>query len=148
MLGRPLAGVAPASSWSSPSTTTTSRRPSSSAWAAIDASRLSHVLARATATAGDTPPVGPRAMSCSIMASKNASLSAWPAKRSVMKNDTTSALAGGCVTNHDASALFPAHGPACHHAYGSGPAQNSAHSARSSSRPISTSGAMSRTCSR
>ena len=54
MLGRPLAGVAPASSSSSPSTTTTSRRSRSSAWAAADASRLSHVPTRAPATVGDT----------------------------------------------------------------------------------------------
>ena len=50
------------------------------------------------------------------MASRNASLSAWPARRPVMKNDTMSTPAGGWVTNHDASALLPAHGPACHQA--------------------------------
>ena len=50
------------------------------------------------------------------MASRNASLSAWPDRRPVMKNDTTSTPAGGWVTNHDASALLPAHGPACHQA--------------------------------
>ena len=33
-----------------------------------------------------------------------------------MKNDTMSTPAGGWVTNHDASALLPAHGPACHQA--------------------------------
>ena len=50
------------------------------------------------------------------------------------------------MTNQDARALLPAHGPACHHAYDSAPAQNSAQSASSLSRPMSRSGAMSRTC--
>ena len=148
MLGRPLDGVAPASSSSRPSTTTTSRRARSSASAAADARRSHHAPARAPATAGDLPLAGYSALSCSIMASRNASLSAWPMRRPVMKNDTTSTPAGGCRTNHDARALLPAHGPACHHAYGSAPAQNSAQSASSSSRPMSGSGAMSRTCAR
>ena len=37
-----------------------------------------------------------------------------------MKNDTMSTPAGGWVTNQDASAVLPAHGPACHQAYGIG----------------------------
>ena len=148
MLGRPLSGVAPASSSSRPSTTTTSRRPRPSASAAAAARRSHHAPARAPAAAGVLPPAGYSELSCSIMASRNASLSAWPLRRPVMKNDTTSTPAGGCRTNHDARALLPAHGPACHHVYGSAPAQNSAQSASSSSRPISRSGAMSRTCAR
>ena len=76
MLGRPLAGAAPASSSLSPSATTTSRRSRSSARADTDASRLSQVPTRAPVTAGDPPPAGARAVSCSIMASRNAWLSA------------------------------------------------------------------------
>ncbi|HEX2744073.1 MAG TPA: hypothetical protein VHN16_06670 [Streptosporangiaceae bacterium] len=71
-------------------------------------------------------------MSCSIIASRNASLSSCPARLPVMKNDTMSTPAGGWVTNQDASAVLPAHGPACHQEYRPAPAQNSAHCASSS----------------
>jgi hypothetical protein len=148
MLGRPLGGVAPASSSSRPSTTTTSRCPPPSAATAADARRSHHAPARAPATAGGVPLAGYKELSCSIMALRNASLSAWPMRRPVMKNDTTSTPVGGCRTNHDARALLPAHGSACHHVYASAPAQKSAQSASSVSRPMSGSGAMSRTCAR
>ena len=110
----PGLGLAPASSSSSPSTTTTSRRPRSSARvAALPASSAIRRPAPQPPS-GVRPPAGSRALSCSIMASRNASLSAWPDRRPVMKNDMMSTPAGGWVTNHDARALLPAHGPACH----------------------------------
>ena len=55
------------------------------------------------------------AASCSTIASVKATLSAWPARRRVTKNDTTLTPAGGWTTNQAARADFPAQASARHH---------------------------------
>ena len=67
-----------------------------------------------------------------------------------MKNATTRTPAGGCSTNVDINADFPAHAGACHHTYGPRPGsvQYAASSRNSASRPTSSGGAIRSTCLR
>ena len=150
--------VTPRSS-SSPSTSSTKHPPS--CWQEVAASRIrSRKYASRVASGSMGGSSLPSSVaSCSSTTSMNASRVSCAASRAVMKNDTmrtrSSTSAGGRATNVDISADFPAHGPACHHVYrvvpepeASGIKQNRASSASSASRPVSSGGAIRRTCSR
>src|SRR5580693_8731113 len=67
-----------------------------------------------------------------------------------MKNATIRIPAGGCSTNVDTSADFPAHAGALHHTYGPRPGsvQYTASSRNSAPRPKSSGGAIRSTCLR
>ena len=88
--------------------------------------------------------------SCSSTTSVKASRVSWAASRAVMKNATTRTPAGGCSTNVDINADFPAHAGARHHTYGPRPGsvQYAASSRNSASRPTSSGGAIRSTCLR
>ena len=126
---------------SSPSTTSTSRPPASRQACAARPSRSSRCSSRAASgrTVGRSCPV--RAASCPSIASVNACRVSWAARRAVMKNDTSRTRSrtagGGRSTKVDSSAVLPAQGPACHHAYAprSVSRQNAANSASSVSPP-------------
>jgi len=111
MLDGPAGGT-PSSS-SRPSTRSSSLCPSAEAWSATFSSSRSRHPSRTAGPPGGRSSSPAATVSCSTTASVKALLSAWPL---VTKNDTTVTPTGGCKANQDVNAVFPAQGPACHHA--------------------------------